>query len=216
MAAQRNLLERTAGWLPVLLLGALAALTFWLDAQVTDNDARRDGNQRHDPDLVVEGVRAVELDKAGNPVQMISAAKARHYPDDRTVEFEAPHIVLSQPERPRFTVESERGRISGDRENAYFEGNVRASREGETTPDAEGNVAGPIRLSTEFLHVIPKQERALTDRPVTIEEGRGIIRATGLTLDNRARTLELKSGVKGTLKPPDASATAAPAAKAQP
>jgi lipopolysaccharide export system protein LptC len=213
MSPRGNLLDRMAGWLPVLLLGALAALTFWLDAQVTDSDARRDGSQRHDPDLIIEGVRAVELDKAGNAVQTISAAKARHYPDDGTVEFEGPHIVLAQPDRPKFAVEAERGRISGDRENAYFEGNVRAVREGETRPDAEGNVAGPIRLSTEFLHVIPRQERALTDRPVTIEEGRGIIRATGLALDNRARTVELKSGVKGTLQPPDAAATTAPAAK---
>ena len=39
------------------------------------------------------------------------------------------------------------------------------------------------------------------DQPVTIEEGRGIIRATGLILDNASRTLKLKSEVRGTMQP---------------
>jgi lipopolysaccharide export system protein LptC len=36
---------------------------------------------------------------------------------------------------------------------------------------------------------------------VTIEEGRGIIRATGLVLDNASKTLKLKSEVRGTIEP---------------
>lgn len=197
----QQLLDRTAGWLPILLLAALAALTWWLDAQITSDGGRGNGQQRHDPDLIVEGVRAVELDKEGRPVQIIAAQVARHFPDDETVEFEHPHIVVTQPDRPRFTVRSERGRVSADRENVWFEGNVHAEREGEAKPDEQGNVAGPVRLSTEYLHVIPRKDRALTDRPVTIEESHGIIRATGLELDNRERTLKLVSKVQGTLQP---------------
>ena len=36
---------------------------------------------------------------------------------------------------------------------------------------------------------------------MTIEEPRGIIQAVGLVLDNKAKTLKLKSGVRGTLQP---------------
>ena len=39
------------------------------------------------------------------------------------------------------------------------------------------------------------------DQPVTIEEGRGIIRATGLILDNASKTLKLNSEVRGTMQP---------------
>ena len=39
------------------------------------------------------------------------------------------------------------------------------------------DAAGPVTLTTEYLHVIPKEERAETDQPVTIEEPRGIIQA---------------------------------------
>jgi len=36
---------------------------------------------------------------------------------------------------------------------------------------------------------------------VTIEETRGIIQGVGMVLDNSARTIRLKSAVRGTLQP---------------
>ncbi len=200
---RRRWLDRFSAWSPALLLGGLAALTWWLDAQVADPGSRRDGNMRHDPDLVVEGVRVVELDGGGKTVQSLQAQRARHYPDDGTIEFDAPRVVMTQPDRPQFTVEAAKGRVSGDRLNAYFEGGVRATRAGEDGRPATpgGEPAGPITLTTEYLHVIPKQDRAQTDRPVTIEESRGIIQANGLVLDNASRTLKLKGNVRGTMAP---------------
>ena len=35
MDRTREIIDRFVAWSPVLLLGALAALTYWLDAQVT-------------------------------------------------------------------------------------------------------------------------------------------------------------------------------------
>jgi LPS export ABC transporter protein LptC len=58
-----------------------------------------------------------------------------------------------------------------------------------------------LTFDADFLRVIPKLGRAETDGPVTIQEPRGIIHGVGMVLDNRARTLKLKSGVHGTLSP---------------
>jgi lipopolysaccharide export system protein LptC len=194
----RRVLDRVVAWMPVLLLAGLAALTWWLDTQVQDADPRRDGNARHDPDLFVEGVRGVELDDAGRAVQTLSASRARHYPDDGTVEFDEPSFVLAQPDRPKFSVRADKARVTGDRERAFFDGNVKATREA----DKGGDGGGAVSLVTEHLEVIPKQNRATTDSPVTIAEGRGIIRATGLVLDNVAKTAALRSNVQGTFEPP--------------
>jgi lipopolysaccharide export system protein LptC len=198
MATRRSVLDVAIAWSPILLLASLAALTFWLDAQVHDSGVRRDAKLRHDPDLIVEGVRAVELDKNGNAVQLLSAQRARHFPDDGTVEFEDPRFTMKQPDRPKLSVAAARGRVSGDRENAYFDGGVTATRDAEGDGSDE---SGPIKLMTEYLHVIPKADRLQTDRPVTIEEPRGIIHADGLTLDNQAKTLKFHSKVRGTLQP---------------
>ena len=58
-ARARTLLDRLTAWTPVFLLGGLAALTYWLDAQVQPPQPRRDGSERHDPDIFVEGFRAI-------------------------------------------------------------------------------------------------------------------------------------------------------------
>jgi lipopolysaccharide export system protein LptC len=88
--AGRSLLDRATAWSPVLLLGGLAALTYWLDAQVQPPLPRRDGTERHDPDIYVEGFRAVELDAAGRARQLIAGKRALHYGDDQTTEIVEP------------------------------------------------------------------------------------------------------------------------------
>ena len=49
------------------LLGSLAALTYWLDAQVQGPSDRRDGSTRHDPDVFLENFRAITYDASGRP-----------------------------------------------------------------------------------------------------------------------------------------------------
>src|SRR5262245_30437404 len=51
MARTRTILDRFTAWSPVFLLGGLAALTYWLDSQVQPPPPRRDGSERHDPDI---------------------------------------------------------------------------------------------------------------------------------------------------------------------
>ena len=60
---------------------------------------------------------------------------------------------------------------------------------------------------------MPDKEIARTDKAVTIEEPRGIIRSVGLELDNKAKTLKLRSGVSGTLQPQALPAQAPPKSK---
>jgi lipopolysaccharide export system protein LptC len=60
---------------------------------------------------------------------------------------------------------------------------------------------GPITVTSEYLHVIPRQERIVTDQPVTITDPRGIIHATGMELDNHSKTLKFRSRVSGQFQP---------------
>jgi lipopolysaccharide export system protein LptC len=196
----RSWLDRATAWSPVLLLGGLAALTYWLDSQVQVPVPRQDGSARHDPDLFVQGFRAVTLDAQGRPIQAVAGTLARHFGDDQTTEVTDPMLAQTEAGKPAFRVTAARGKLSGDRKEVTFTGNVRAVREaGPTTPGE--SPAGPVTVTTEYLHVIPDQEIARTDKPVTIEEPRGIIHSVGLDLDNKAKTLKLRSGVRGTLQP---------------
>ena len=205
----RTFLDRLTNWSPVLLLGSLAALTFWLDAQVQPQAVRRDGSTRHDTDLFVERFRAVSYDTDGRVRQSLAAERARHFPDDNSTDFAAVSLVVTDPGSPRMAVTADTGTLTGDRETIALTGHVRAVRDAmPATAKAKSGASkpnegpsGPVTLTTEYLRVTPKSGRAVSDREVTIEEPRGIIRSVGMEIDTHANTLKLKSGVRGTFAP---------------
>ena len=198
----RAFLNRLTAWSPALLLGALAALTFWLDAQVQAPLARRDGSTRHDPDLFLVNFRAVNFDENGKPRETLAAKRGDHFPDDDSAALIDPMFKITQSGKPAFTVTADKGTISGDREHAYFMGHVLAQRDAETAAPGPGrDPAGALTLSTDYLHVIPKAEKVETDRRVTIREPRGIIEGVGLEFDNKSKIVRLKSRITGTFEP---------------
>lgn len=192
-------LDRLVSWSPVLLLGCLAGLTYWLNAQVRLSAPSFDGSGRHDPDIFVENFRAVNLDKDGRVRQALIAHRARHYPDDDTTALDAPVITFTDPGKPRLDVTADHAVVTGDRAHVYFEGHVKAVR--EATATESGKPDGPVTVTSDFLHVIPNEERIVTDRPVTITEPQGTINAIGLELDNKAKTVKFNSHVSGQLQP---------------
>jgi len=202
MDRTKLLLDRLTAWSPVLLLGGLAALTYWLDAQVQAPTNAGASAPKHEPDMYIENFRAVSYDAEGKLRQSLAAKRAEHHPDDDSVDFTAPALALTDPGRPRMSITAETGTLSGDRETVTFRGTVRAIRDALPEGAPAGNEPkGPITLSAETLRVVPKKGRAETDGPVTVEEPRGIINAIGMAVDNEAHTIKLKSGVHGTLAP---------------
>ena len=140
-------LDQLISWGPVLLLAALAGLTFWLDAQVRAPTVKFDGSNRHDPDIYVKNFKAVSLDAAGRPHQSLSAQTALHFPDDDTTTFEMPEIAFTDPGKPRLDVTSLTGSVTGDRKNAYFSGHVKAVRQA-TSADSS---SGPVTFTRERM-----------------------------------------------------------------
>ena len=197
MTRGRTWLDRLIGWSPALLLGAFAALTYWLNAQVQPGAAKFDGSGRHDTDLYIENFKAVSLDEEGRIRQSITAKVARHYPDDDTTDFESPLITFSDPDKPPVSVAADRATITGDQKNAYFSGHVRGVR----AASADDNEKGPVVVTSEYLHVLPKEDKIETDKAVTISDARGIINAIGMEFDNKAKTFKFNSHVSGQMQP---------------
>ncbi len=161
---------------------------------------RVDGSARHDPDIFAEGVRVLKLDPEGHPLQMLSARRAEHFADDQTTDFSDIALAETRAGKPPVRVTANQATLTGDRENVYFKGNVRAIREA-TPATASEPASGPLTLTTEYLHVLPNVDRATTDKPVTIADSRGIINATGMEADSRAGTIKFKSHVSGRMEP---------------
>jgi lipopolysaccharide export system protein LptC len=193
----RTWLDRLIAWSPVFLLGAFTALTYWLNAQVQPDAGKFDGSGRHDTDLYIEDFKAVSLDEEGRIRQSIIARLARHFPDNDTTELDSPLITFSDPDKPPVSITADRGMITGDQKNAYFTGNVKGVR----AAAADEPDKGPVVITSEYLHVLPKEDKIETDKAVTISDPRGIINATGMEFDNKAKTFKFKSHVSGQMQP---------------
>jgi lipopolysaccharide export system protein LptC len=196
----RRWIDRATAWSPVLLLGGLAALTYWLDAQVQPPPPRADGSTRHDPDIFAEGVRVQKFDPEGRPLQSLSARRALHYADDQTTDFLDITLAETRQGKPPVSIKANQATLTADRENVYFKGQVRAVREATPAVGSEP-ASGAATLTTEFLHVMPNKEIARTDQAVTITDPRGTINATGMEADSKAKTINFKSHVSGRMEP---------------
>src|SRR5260370_39448926 len=73
--------------------------------------------------------------------------------------------------------------VTGDRDHAYFFGNVKGVRD---AAKGEAN-DGPVEMTSEYLHVLPKEDRVVTDKAVTIKDPRGRINAIGMEFGNRSK-----------------------------
>lgn len=186
--------ERLSAWFPLLLLGALAALTFWLDRAVQLPDSA--GNVlRHEPDYIVDQLSAVQMGADGRTKSTLTANKMLHYPDDDSTFLTMPRWVSYEAEAPPITVTSREGTVSSNGENIYFRDNVRVVR-------AAHGEHSELVLETSVLHVIPNQNLAQTDQPVRITDANTVVNAIGLELNSETHVLKLLSQVKGTYYEP--------------
>lgn len=184
------MIDRLRPWFPLALLTVLAGLTFWLDAVVRGGATTGKKHPRHDPDVMVENFTATRTGQDGMPRYILSAKKMLHYPDDDSTQLEQPRFVHLEPGKPQLRLESKRALVSSDGEHIYLMDDVRAVRD-----PVKGQSA--ISLATSRLHLIPDQDLAETDQPVTLANARTLVTAVGLELNNKTRVFKLLSRVKG-------------------
>ena len=193
--------DRLGAWFPLLLLAALAALTFWLDRVVQPQPIERDRPLRHDPDYIVDGLAAVSLDANGLTKHTLFAQKMTHYPDDDTTHLVGPKFVTNTEAYSTVTVTARDAVVSVDGENIYFNNEVRIVR----APYAGQS---ELVLETNYLHLIPDDNIATTDQPVRISDANGVVTASGLELNSETRILNLRGRVKGIYRAPARAARA--------
>jgi lipopolysaccharide export system protein LptC len=187
-------MNRLSQIFPLLLLAVLATLTFWLD-QAVQQSAQSTENERDDPDFIVDNVVARRLDANGNVKHTLYASKMSHFPRDDSTHLVSPRFVSNASATAPVTITSRTARVSSRGENVYFEDNVRAIR-------AAYDNRSELMLETSFLHVLPDESIARTDRPVTITDAHTVATAIGLELNSEARTVKFLSHFRGTYHDP--------------
>ena len=173
---------------PLALMLVLAALTFYLDRAVNEDESHP-SMRRHDPDYMVVNFTTTTYNRDGAAENTLSADRMVHYPDDDTTELTAPRVVQTKPDAPTMSVRADRGRLSRDGEDIYLYDNVVLEREA-----GAGQTAA--QLTTEYLQVVRDRSLVRTDREVKIVEETRSISGKGMEYSTETQHFTLNSDVR--------------------
>ena len=200
MHSVRERIYRLVSWSPLLFLAALAALTYWLGSQVQImSGAGRE--KTHTSDLFIKEFHAVTFDENGFPKQRLVADYAEHFMDDETIMLTKPELTIQNPDEPRLTVTAQQAEVSGDRDHVYLKKNVVLVREAGKKDARKGAADESFTMETEFLHLLPNENKMETDQHVVLSSSSGRTESVGMTLDDHTKEVKLRSNIKGSFEP---------------
>ena len=180
--------------LPLAVLVSLVALTYWLNQFVQTPGARADGNQRHDPDLIVENFTAQALGPTGDVQYTVKAAKMSHFPDDDSSLLEIVVFTALHASLPPIVAEAPRGRLVAGGDEVIMEGGVVVTSEKTETHQ-------PLRLSTPALNIFPDKNLARSTEGVRLDSPTGHLTASTMELNSLTRSVRLER-VRGIYQQP--------------
>lgn len=189
-----TLADRLRSWLPLLPALLLLAGTYWLNQQVQPLPPKPDNSKRHDIDYTVDNLSSVTLDENGQARHMMTTERMWHFPDDDTTHLRAPRFVSLSSDRAPLVTWAQTGILSSHGDEVFLHDDVKVMRLSSADQDE-------MLLSTDYLHFTPAKDWAETDHPVTLTTPRDTVYGVGMTLDNRARIVNLLSQVRSIHEP---------------
>lgn len=197
--------ERTAIYIPVLLMGLLALGTYWL-VRNTPEALPPEGQKAisSEPDYFMRKFGIKTFDDAGQLKSDVTGIEVRHYPDTDTLEIDKALIRSYSIEGRLTTSTGDRALTNGDGSEIQLIGNARVVR--EAAVDANGKETQRLEFRGEFLHVFVNDERVKSHLPVVIKRGADQFEGDTFAYDNLDRVADLKGRVKGVLVPRKAAA----------
>ncbi len=182
-------LQRLREWSPLVPLLLLLAATYWLNQQVQPLPPKPDNSKRHDPDFIISDFSATTLNGQGMPRFLISAQKMVHYPDDDSTHLDEPRLSSFNAGRPPVHAFARQGEVSSKGDEIFLHDEVKLVRAASATQSE-------MIFTTAYLHVVPEQDLADTDHPITLVDVHNTLHAVGMRFDNKTRVVKLLAQVK--------------------
>lgn len=175
---------------PLILLGTLAALSFWLQAIVTGGLAEIGKAPDDRPDAIAENAMIRRFDEHGRVKYELIAPRLTHFSSDEHTEIETPRLTAFRADASPFTLVARMANVSRGGETILLSDEVVATRPGI------GNTP-PLIARMPDLTLQPELGLASTSSPVEITLGDSWVRGIGARIDHNASTFELQSQVRG-------------------
>jgi lipopolysaccharide export system protein LptC len=176
--------------LPLVVLGMLAGFTFWLEQTSQDEGNGNRAKLRHDPDFWVDQFTVRRFDTHGAIQHILSAKRMEHFPDDDSTEVASPYLAYFNDRKTVVTAKT--AWLDKEAQHVRLNDDVRIVRPGiDGDPDTV--------ITTSVLNIVPDDEYAHTEKPVTLTQGQTVIHGVGVEVSNKTRVTVLSGPVQGTI-----------------
>ena len=187
--------------MPLILMGALTLLTFWLVQKNTPLEKSTIERVRlHEPDYTIKNGALSALNELGNTKYRILGNKVTHYDDDASIDILTPRMRLFQADKAPVTVKSDTGHLDGDLTILDLFDNASIFRPAQA---ATASQPATLRMlaSSSYFKVLINDDIIETNRPITLEQGMSIMNSTeGGIFNNVEQSMVLTGRVKGRIE----------------
>lgn len=188
-------------YLPLLLMGLLASLTWWLVRYSPRPLAESaPAAVRHEPDYTAERAVWQRFDAEGRLVAQVEGEQVRHYPDTDEVEIDTVRVSVTAADGRRTEATARQAVAAGDNSRYRLQGRARVVSTG-----ADGR---SVVMEGEQLQLLARQRRVRADRPVTVRQGGSVLSAERMEFDEATQQLTLGGRVRLLLEPGELPARA--------
>jgi lipopolysaccharide export system protein LptC len=187
--------------MPLLLMGVLTLLTFWLVQKNTPHEKSPLERVRlHEPDYTINNGTLSALNELGNTKYRILGNKVTHYDDDASIDIATPRMRLFQPDKAPVTVKSDTGHLDGDLTILDLIDNASIFRPAQAATATEPATLRMLATSS-YFKVLINDDIIESDRPITLEQGMSIMHSTeGGIFHNVEQSMTLLGQVKGRIE----------------
>ena len=206
-----RLVDQLTQSLPILLMGLLVLLTYWLVKSMPAQDLSNDTDTpRSGPDYTMEHFTLRVFGQSGVLRHQIEGAGAQHFPDSSHLDIQNFKMRSVNAQGRTSTASANRAVISNGDTELELVGDAQVVRlagsrlrPANSAPKTAASKEEWPRLTYngEYLHVNLDTEQARSHKPVVMTRGDDRFMADQMELDQLAHTIELKGRVRTMLVP---------------
>lgn len=187
-------------YLPVLLMGGLAMLTYWLVRHTPEPVAVQEIRAAsHVPDYFMRDFSLKVYAPDGRLEFRVQGEHAQHFPDTDTLEVTRPRLSKLDG-AGRVTDATARLAITTP-EGQRVELKGQAVVQRAAAIDSQGRPTPPVELRSDYLFIDLEHDRMRTDQPVEMRRGTDRFSADALDYDRDQGTTRLMGRVRGLIHP---------------
>ncbi len=192
--------DRSAMYMPLVLMGALALGTYWLARNNPGIGALGSTPAvTQEIDYFMQKFSVRTFDENGRLKSEVFGDQGRHFPSTDILEIDQARVRSIRPDGSVTVATGKRAYSNGDASEVQLVGDALVVR--EAGRDASGKAYPRLEFRGEFLHAFLNEERVTSNKPVVLTRGSDQFTGNEFDYDNLGQVANLRGRVRGVLTP---------------